>query len=216
MPPSLNFSQLDFVKPSSGFHPVTWERVTLLGSQHIGGRRACRSSEMGTRKNDKHQLLTRTYTNQTSWLMHSLGTFGVRMSHGQPQTHKTHHGPDLREATTFPLIVYSVPGHGTNTQMTFCLGTPKWVSQTSQSLDSCGFGGPINFSSKLQLKWGLKESFSPCQELFNGMSHTTCTQGNQGNFQLLVVGSQTSNLIHEPSFGHNLCVKCPNGSCEPI
>jgi hypothetical protein len=25
--PSLNFPQLDFVKPSSGFHPVTWERV---------------------------------------------------------------------------------------------------------------------------------------------------------------------------------------------
>jgi len=29
MPPSLNFPQLDFVKPSSWFHPVTWERVTL-------------------------------------------------------------------------------------------------------------------------------------------------------------------------------------------
>jgi hypothetical protein len=28
MPPSLNFPQLDFVKPSSGFHPVTWERVS--------------------------------------------------------------------------------------------------------------------------------------------------------------------------------------------
>jgi hypothetical protein len=28
VPPSLNFPQLDFVKPSSGFHPVTWERVT--------------------------------------------------------------------------------------------------------------------------------------------------------------------------------------------
>jgi hypothetical protein len=27
VPPSLNFSQLDFVKPSSGFHLVTWERV---------------------------------------------------------------------------------------------------------------------------------------------------------------------------------------------
>jgi len=25
--PSLNFPQLDFVKPSSGFHPMTWERV---------------------------------------------------------------------------------------------------------------------------------------------------------------------------------------------
>ncbi len=29
MPPSLNFSQLDFVKPSSGFHPVTWECVNV-------------------------------------------------------------------------------------------------------------------------------------------------------------------------------------------
>jgi hypothetical protein len=28
VPPSLNFSQLDFVEPSSGFHPVTWERIT--------------------------------------------------------------------------------------------------------------------------------------------------------------------------------------------
>jgi hypothetical protein len=27
MPPSLNFPQLDFVEPSTGFHPVTWERV---------------------------------------------------------------------------------------------------------------------------------------------------------------------------------------------
>jgi hypothetical protein len=27
VPPSLNFPQLDFVKPSSGFHPVIWERV---------------------------------------------------------------------------------------------------------------------------------------------------------------------------------------------
>jgi len=27
VPPSFNFPQLDFVKPSSGFHPVTWERV---------------------------------------------------------------------------------------------------------------------------------------------------------------------------------------------
>jgi hypothetical protein len=26
--PSFNFPQLDFMKPSSGFHPMTWERVT--------------------------------------------------------------------------------------------------------------------------------------------------------------------------------------------
>jgi hypothetical protein len=28
MRPSLNFPQLDFMRPLSGFHPVTWERVT--------------------------------------------------------------------------------------------------------------------------------------------------------------------------------------------
>jgi hypothetical protein len=31
------------------------------------------------------------------------------------------HGPDLGEATTFPLIVFSMPGHEANTQMSFCL-----------------------------------------------------------------------------------------------
>jgi hypothetical protein len=48
------------------------------------------------------------------------------------------------------------------------------------------------------------------------MWHTTCMQGNWGNSWLLVVGSQIANLIFGSSFGHNLCLKCPNGSCEPI
>ncbi len=31
-----------------------------------------------------------------------------------------------------------------------------------------------------------------------------------------MVGSQIANLIPSLSFGHELCFKCPNGSCEPI
>ncbi len=31
-----------------------------------------------------------------------------------------------------------------------------------------------------------------------------------------MVESQIGNLTPGPSFGHNLCLKCPNGSCEPI
>ncbi len=31
-----------------------------------------------------------------------------------------------------------------------------------------------------------------------------------------MVGSQIVNLIPNLSFDHNLCFKCPNGSCEPI
>jgi hypothetical protein len=65
----------------------------------------------------------------------------------QTWTHKTHHTLDLKEATTFPLIVYYVPSHGTNTQISFCPETPKWESQNSQSWDSRNFGGH-NFACK--------------------------------------------------------------------
>jgi hypothetical protein len=41
--------------------------------------------------------------------------FGARMNH---------HSPNLREPATFPLIVFSMPGHGANTQMSFCPETP--------------------------------------------------------------------------------------------
>ncbi len=64
--------------------------------------------------------------------------------------------------------------------------------------------------------WSLKQSCSPCWKLFNGMCHATCTQGNRGDFWLLMVETQIDNLIFDLSFGHNLCFKYPNGSCEPI
>jgi hypothetical protein len=48
--------------------------------------------------------------------MHSWSTFGAKTNHEQTWTHKTHHGSDLREATTFPLIVYFVPFHEAHIQ----------------------------------------------------------------------------------------------------
>jgi len=68
----------------------------------------------------------------------------------------------------------------------------------------------------LQLRWGLKRSCSPCQDLFNDMSHTTYTQGKWGDSWLLVIANQIVNLTLDPSFDYNLCFRCPNGSCEPI
>jgi len=61
----------------------------------------------------------------TSWLVHNQSTFGAKTNHKQIRTHKTHHGPDLTEATTFPLIVYSMLLHKAHIQMTFCPKTPK-------------------------------------------------------------------------------------------
>jgi hypothetical protein len=76
--------------------------------------------------------------------------------------------------------------------------------------------GPITLHADLRLRWGQKQSCSPCREPSNGMSHTTWMRGNQGDFWLLMVGSQIANLIPDPSFGHNLCFRYPKGSCKPI
>ncbi len=143
-----------------------------LARNTFEGRGACWSSGMGLRRMTSTYSLTRTCTkpnnkhlfthtnmhktkqqalihshehaqNQTtSWLVHCWSTFGARTNHGQTQTHKTHHGPDLGEATTFPLIVYFVPFHEAHIQMAFCPMTPKWGSRNPQNWDSYDFAGP--------------------------------------------------------------------------
>jgi hypothetical protein len=76
--------------------------------------------------------------------------------------------------------------------------------------------GAITLRAGLWLKWSLKQSCSSRQEFFKGMSHAIRTHGNWVDSRLLVVGSQTANLTPSPSFGHNLCFRCPNGRCETI
>jgi hypothetical protein len=70
-----------------------------------------------------------TQNQTTSWLVRNYNTFGAWTSHEVTRIHKTHHDPNVGEATTFPFIVLSMLGHGTITQMSFCLGTPKWESR---------------------------------------------------------------------------------------
>ncbi len=65
--------------------------------------------------------------------MRSWSTFGAQMNHKQTQIHKTHHDLDLKEATTFPFILFSVAGQRASTQMSFCPETPKLESQNSQN-----------------------------------------------------------------------------------
>ncbi len=64
------------------------------------------------------------------------------MNHGQTRIHKTHHGLDLKEATTFPLKVFFVLDHGASIQMSFCPEIPKLESRNSQNWDSYNFGNP--------------------------------------------------------------------------
>jgi hypothetical protein len=74
--------------------------------------------------------------------MHSWNTFDARTNHERTQTHKTHHGSDLGENTTFPLIIYFAPLHETHIQMAFCPETPKWESRNFYNWDSYDFVGP--------------------------------------------------------------------------
>jgi len=60
--------------------------------------------------------------------MSSWSTFGAWMNHMHTWTHKTHHDPDLGEATTFPFIVFSVINHGVTSKCHFVLGFSSWES----------------------------------------------------------------------------------------
>jgi len=99
-------------------------------------------------------------------------------------------------------------------------GSFSWDSQ-SGVLKLSRFGLPglwtlITPRPKLGLGQGLNQSCSSLQELSNDVLYFTCTHWNWVDSWLLVVGSQTANLTPSPSFDHNLCWKCPNGSCEAI
>jgi hypothetical protein len=95
--------------------------------------------------------------------------------------------------------------------MAFCLETPKEESWNYPGLDSWELITP---SSDLRLRWGLKKTCNSPQDLSNDVSHSTCAHRDWVDTRLLVVGSQTGSLTPGPFFDHNLCCKCPNGSCE--
>jgi hypothetical protein len=89
-----------------------------------------------------------------------LKHFGAWMNHGQTRIHKTHHGSNLGETTTFPLIIYFVHGHGISTQMSFCPETLKWESPNSQSWDSLTLG-THNFVCKPLIEMRFQTKLQP-------------------------------------------------------
>ncbi len=79
-----------------------------------------------------------------------------------------------------------------------------------------GLWALITPSSDLGLGWGLKQTCISSQELSNGVSHFIYTYQDRVDSRLFVIGSQIANLTLGPSLDHNLCCRCPNGSCEAI
>ncbi len=79
-----------------------------------------------------------------------------------------------------------------------------------------GLWASITSCSNLRLGRGLKQSCSSLQKLLNAMLHSSYKCRNRVDSQLLMVGSQIANLTPSPSFAHNSCCRCPNGSCKAI
>jgi len=119
------------------------------------------------------------------------------------RTHKTRHGPDLGEATTFPLIVYSTPLHGAHIQMAFH-SRDSWDSRVgvpkSRQLGLPGLWNPITLRADLGSKCGLKQICSSRRELSNGIWHVVCSQVNWVDSRLFLIGSQIGSSTPGPFF----------------
>jgi len=170
----------------------------------------------GSRKNDKHQLLTRTCTKPTQGGQCIIGTLLVlglttgnsdSQDSPRPGLGGSHHLPPYNILCASPRDPHLNGFLSQDSQV----GIPKLPK-----LGLLRLWGPITLCAELRLRWSLKQNCSPRRELSNGMSHATYTQGNWGDSWLLVVGSQIVNLTPSPSFGHNLCFRCPNERCNPI
>jgi hypothetical protein len=133
--------------------------------------------------------------------------------------HKTHHGLDSGEVTTFPHIVFSAPHFGDYIQMALFPGTPKLESRNCLEIVPGGVPGLwalITPDCQVWSRRGLNQTCSPCRDLSNAMLHSPFGGRKEVDSWLLVFRSQTASLTPGPSFAHNLGDKCSNGQCEAI
>jgi len=79
-----------------------------------------------------------------------------------------------------------------------------------------GLWSPITLRADLGSRCVLKQSCISRRELSNAMSHSRIRHREEVDSRLFVVGSQTGSSTPGPSFGHNLCFRCPNEPSEPI
>ncbi len=119
----------------------------------------------------------------------------------------SHHLPPYSILYTFPQGPHPNGFLFWDSQM----GVPK-----SPKLGLLRLWSLITLPADLGSKCGLKQSYSPCRELSNGMSHVICNLVNWVDSRLLLVRSQTGCMTFGPSFGHNSCFRCQNEQCKPI
>jgi hypothetical protein len=104
------------------------------------------------------------------WLVHIPGHPWVLGQATGTLDHETHHGPDSREATTFPHIVFSTSHRGGYIRMAHFVGTP--VPKLSR-VGAPGLWTATALRPKLGSGRVLNQSCSSRRELSNTMLHSS-------------------------------------------
>ncbi len=121
-----------------------------------------------------NSLFAWTCTNQTTtWLMCSWGTLVHEQTIGKHEFTRLTTVQSWGKPSPFPLKYTMCLATGLTPKCHFVLG----LSSGSPKFSKIGITvtlGPITLCANFRLKWGLKQSCSPCQELSNSM----CMQGN--------------------------------------
>jgi hypothetical protein len=125
-----------------------------------------------------------------TWLVHIPGHPWVLGQAMGTSNHKTHHGPDSGEATTFPHIVFSTPRFGDYIQMVLFPRTPKLESQNCLETVPGGVPGLWELITPSCTVWSWR-GLNPRRHLFSDVSHSQFGGREEVDSRLLVVGSQT-------------------------
>ncbi len=198
----------------------SWDSEGVPDFQHykgVEGRARSPGIRLGRRFNRSSLNLHPKQT--TTWLDHIPKHPWVWGQVMGTLDHKTHHGLDSGEATTFPLIVFSATLREGYIQMALFPGTPKLESRNYPETVPGGVLGLwelITPDCQVWSQWSLNQTCSPRQDVSNAMSHYQFGGEEEVDFWLLMIGSQIGSLTLFPSFAHNLGYRCPNDQCKAI
>ncbi len=186
----------------------------IFGSQHFGGRGACQSSRMGTRRSDKQfnfshgPAQTKQQVGQCilrTLLVHRLTT----SKHGLTRliTAQT-----WGKSSPFPLQYSLCLAMERTPKCHFVPGFPPEIPKIRIPVTLEAHNLVCKSSIEVRFKTNFYFLLRAFQRYVARHLHTRKSR----RFQLLMVESQIGNLTFSPSFGHNLCFKYSNGSCNPI
>jgi len=184
-----------------------WDLVLLPTSSTKGVRGACWKLWDWTRKRDKLLSYSVLHPKPTNKLVRIHSTSFWCWDKPRFELRRSHHLPPYS-------ILYVAPWHP-HPNGFYSRDSQGGVPKLSR-FELPGLWELITPNLDVGLGWGLKQSCSSPQDLFNGVSHSIFTHRGRVDSRLFVVGSQIAYLTLGPSFDHNLCCRCLNGSCKAI